>query len=108
MRCELKGEGREASLVFAERDAVDPDCGGRHGAFKVDEDTFASGGRGILEATPIGGDKLVVLVVEAMPRQLHIGMGNDNSFEGRIVETGEMRALYFGWVIAPVAIHGKH
>ena len=38
------------------------------------------------ETAAIGGDELVILVVEAVPGQLDVGMGNDDWLEGRVVE----------------------
>ncbi len=97
-------EGSEAAFVFAEGDAVDPDGGGGHGAFEVDEDAVAFCGGGRFEAAAIGGDELVDLVVEAVPGQLDVGVGNDDGFEGGVVEGGEVCAFYLRWVVAPAAV----
>lgn len=86
MGCEFKGEGCEASLVFTERNAVDPDGRGRHGAFEIDEDALAAGRCRIFESTTVGGDELILFVVEAVPWQLHICVGNDDFFKCRVVE----------------------
>src|SRR5271170_5916026 len=61
VRSELEGEWRVAAFVFAELSSVDPDGRGGHGAFKVDEDTFAFGLGGELEASAVDGDKFVGL-----------------------------------------------
>ena len=70
MRGQVEGERSVAAFVFAELGAVDPDSGGGHHAFKVDEDMFASGLRGQLEMAAVNRDELVSLLVEAVPRQL--------------------------------------
>src|ERR1035437_1538183 len=43
---EFKGEGGIAALVFTQAHAIEPDGGGGHHSFKVDEDTLAAGGGG--------------------------------------------------------------
>ena len=67
VRRKFKREGREATLVFAQAHAVQPDGGGGHHAFKVDEDTLAARGGGQAEAAAIDGDELIGFFVDAVP-----------------------------------------
>src|SRR5271154_2121266 len=76
VRSELETERSVAALVFAEFGAVDPDGRGGHRAFEVYEDTPALSFGGELEAAAIDGNELIGLVVEAMPRQLDVGVGD--------------------------------
>ena len=89
---EFEGEGREAALVFAEARAVDPDRGGGHYAFEVDEDALAARFGGQLEAAAIDRDELIGFLVEAVPGQRDVGVRNDHALERGIVELGAVAA----------------
>src|SRR6185437_15282198 len=104
MRRQLKRERRKPTLIFAESDAVDPDRRCRHHAFEIDKDAFTSSVSRILEATPIGRDKLIILVVEVVPWKTHIRVRNDDAFKRRVIKPWSVCAFNFRWMIAPVAI----
>ena len=106
MRRQVEGERSVSTFVFAELGAVDPDSGGGHHAFEVDEDVLASGLRRQPETTTIKRDELVSLLVKAMPRQLYVGMRNRDAIEARVVEILVMPALHYAATVAPVAVHG--
>ena len=106
VRREFEGEGSVAALVFAERVAVDPDGGGGHGAFEVDEDALAACGGGKAEVAAVGGDELVVGVVEAVPGEELVGVRKDDGGEGAVVEVWVGVAGCGGGMEEPVAIDG--
>ena len=81
MRCEFKGEGSESPPVFAQTDAIDPHGRGGHHALEIDKDALSRSAARELETAAIGGDKAVIVLVEAVPRQRNIGVGNDNFLE---------------------------
>ena len=81
VRRQVEGERRVATFVFAELGAVDPDGGGGHHAFEVDEDVLASGFRGKLEAATVERDELVGLLVEAVPREPDVGVRDGDAVE---------------------------
>ena len=87
VRRQVERERRVSALVLAEALAVDPDGGGGHHAFEIDEDALAPGFGWKLEAAAIGGDELVVFVVEAVPGQSDVGVGDDDALESGVVET---------------------
>ena len=93
MRSEFERKRRVAAFVFAEADAIDPHGGGGHDAFKVDEDVFALRFGRQREAAAIDGNEFVGFVVEAVPGQIDIGVGNDDAIESGIVEGLVVRAL---------------
>jgi len=107
VRGEFEGEGREAALVLAERGAVDPDGGGGHGAFEVDEDALAARGGWGFESAAIGRDELVGFVVEVVPGQMHVGVRNHDSLKGGVIEVGCVGAFDFAGMVAPTAIDGQ-
>ena len=73
-------------LYSPRRGAVDPDSGGGHHAFEVDEDALASRFRRKLEAAAIERDELVGLLVEAVPRQRDVGVRDHDAIEIGVVE----------------------
>ena len=95
MLCEFEREGCKATLVFAEKNAVDPDGGSGHGAFKIHEDTLACRSLRHFEPSPIGGDEFVILVVEVVPGQCNIRVRDDDWFKLRIVESDCFGASHF-------------
>ncbi len=108
MRRELKGKGRKSALVLAQADAVEPDRGGGHDAFKVDKDTPAAGFGGQAEAAAIDGDKLVGLLVEAVPGLADIGMGHSDAGKAGVVEVAGVGGGRGLGAIAPIAVDGQH
>src|SRR5262249_18476635 len=86
VRGEMEGERRVAAFVFAELGAVDPDGGGGHGAFEIDEDVFAARFGGELEFAAVERDEFVALVIETVPGELRVGVRNHDAFELRVVE----------------------
>ena len=108
VRSEFERKGSVAAFVFAEADAVDPDGGGGHGAFKVHKDAAATRFRGQREAAAIDGDEFVGFFVEAVPGQVDVGVRNDDFIERGIIEGFVVCALDEGMVVAPVAIDGKN
>jgi hypothetical protein len=105
---ELKGKGREASLVFAQEHAVQPDSGGGHHPFKVDEDALAAGGGGQAEMAAIDGDELIGFFVEAVPRHAEIGVGHGDAGEMGVVKVASAGRGRGGGAIAPIAVDGQH
>ena len=101
---EFEREGCKAALVLAKERAIDPDSCRRHGTFEINEDALACGRLRQLEATPIGGDEFVILVVEVVPGQADVSMRNDDALKLRVVEIRGFRALDGRRVITPVAI----
>ena len=101
---EFEGERSEAALVLSQGNAIDPNGGRGHGAFEVYEDALAPRRRGIAEAAAIGGNELVVFVVEVMPGKTDVGMGNDNGLKRSIIERRQVRAFNLGGMVAPLAI----
>ena len=104
---EFEGEGGEAAFVFAESDAVDPDFGGGHDTFKVYEDALALAGGWELEAAAIDGDEFIELVVEAVPGERDVGVGDDDALEGGVIEFRRGGCVGKGAAVAPVAIDGQ-
>src|ERR1035438_2442697 len=107
MRREFKRERRVASLVFTQTHAVEPDGGGGHHSFKVDEDTLVAGGGGQAEAAAINGDELVGFLVEAVPRHAEIGMGHGDAGKVGVVKVAGARRGRGGGAITPIAIEGQ-
>ena len=107
VRRQVERKRRVAAFVLAETHAVDPDRGGGHHAFEIDEHVLAAASGGQLEAAPIDGDEFVGLVVEAVPGQADIGVGNDDAIEAGIVELAAVGALRERLAVAPVPIDGK-
>ncbi len=104
---QLEGERGVAAFVFAELLAVEVDGGGGHDAFEVDENALAHGGLGQLEVAAISGDEGVVLLREAVPRQLDVGVRDDDAVEGCVVEGARGGLLFGGAAVEPAAIHGE-
>src|SRR5260370_37282174 len=104
MSGQLKRKWREPALIFAQRNAVDPDGRGRHRSFKVKENTLAFQAPRRFEATAISRNKLVGLVVEAMPWQEHVGVRNDNLFKTGIIKFNCLGPLHLARGIAPATI----
>ena len=104
---ELEGEGGEAAAVLAEFGAVEVDGRGGHDAFKVDKDAFAAGVCGDVQGAAVEGDELVVFLVEAVPGEADVGVGEDDGGEGGVVEGGG--AGGFGGLggVAPAAVDGE-
>src|SRR5580704_15428449 len=73
---QFKGKRGVAAFVLAELFAVDPDCRSRHHTFKIDEDVLSLGFRRQLESPAIDRNKLVVLVIEAVPGKSNICVWN--------------------------------
>src|SRR5215468_2237858 len=73
---EIERERCVPALVLPESCAVDPDGGGGHRTFEIDEDVLAASLGGQLELAAIERDEFVTLVVEAVPRELDVGVGN--------------------------------
>lgn len=90
VRRDIEAKWRIATLVFAQLGAIDPHFGRGHGSFEVHESAVRGRGGGDLEPAAVGGDKLVRLVVEAMPGQRNIGMRDCDSLEVRVVEVQQM------------------
>src|ERR1700729_1358148 len=107
MRREFEGEGSIAAFVFAQRVAVDPDSAGGHGALEVDEDALAACGGGEAKVETVGGDELVVGVVETVPGEELVGVGKDDGGEGAVVEVWVGVAGCGGGMEEPVAINGN-
>ncbi len=104
MSGQLKRKWREPALIFAQRNAVDPDGRGRHRSFKVKENTLAFQGPRRFEASAVSRNKLVGLVVEAMPWQEHVGVRNDSLLESRIIKFDCFGSLHLARGIAPATI----
>src|SRR5690242_4427417 len=75
-RSQFEAKRRVAALVFSELVAIQVDGRGSHHAFEIDKNALAHGRLGQLEVATIGRDKCVVVLAEAVPRQLDIGVGN--------------------------------
>ena len=107
VRRQIEREGRVTAFVFAETRAIDPNCGGGHDAFEVDENMVTGGLGRQLEAATISGDELVGLVVKAVPGQANVGVGNDDAFEAGVVKVEVVRAFEVTFVEAPIAVDRK-
>ncbi len=59
--------GAARHRLSAETHDTDPDRGGGHDALEVDENVAASRFGRRFEAPPINGDKLINLIIEAVP-----------------------------------------
>jgi hypothetical protein len=104
----FKAKGREAAFVFAQARAVDPDGGGGHDSFEIDEDALPTRGGRQFEAAAIYRDKFVELFVEAVPGQLDVGVRHHDALEGGVVEAGSDCGLSESRTIAPISIDGEN
>ncbi len=73
--------------------AVDPDRGGGHDPFEIDEHVLAASLGGQFETAPIDRHEFVGLVVKAVPGQANIGVGNYDAIECGIVKLAAVGAL---------------
>src|ERR1700722_7738820 len=108
MRRQLKRKWRISALVFSESRTVNPNSRGGHRSFKVDKHMLAARFRGQLEMTPVAGNEFVSLLVETVPGQTNVGVGNNNSFIAGFVEVFRVRPLRHCAVEKPVPVHGKN
>src|ERR1051326_6456403 len=104
MRRQLKRKGRVAAAVLTESLSVDPNSGGRHHAAKVDEDSAPLQLSRQTEVSPVDGDDLVLLIVEAMPRQHLVRMGDRYAFERKVVKARLRRVGKILFAEEPIVI----
>src|SRR5580704_10422390 len=57
---------------------------------------------------PVNGDKLILLVVEAMPWQPNIRVRNNDALKCGVIELPSMRAFDKRMVVAPIPVDGKN
>ncbi len=57
---------------------------------------------------PIDGDKLILLVIEAMPGQPNIRVWNNDAFKRGVVELPRVRSFDECMVVAPIPVDGKN
>src|SRR3954447_8068185 len=105
---EIEREGSVASFVFAKPHPVDPNCRGGHDSFEIDEDALSLRIPGHSEAPSVQRHELIVLLIEAMPRQTFVGMRHDNTFKTRIVKSLVVSAFYLLGTELPAAIDRKN
>src|SRR5580658_10432211 len=104
VRGQIERKRRVATLVLAQPHAIDPNGRGGHDPFEVDENALATCLRGQTKTTPVNGNKLILLVVEAMPGQPDIRMRNDDVIKRRIVELPAVCSFDEGPVVPPIPI----
>ena len=105
---QIERERRVAALVLAELHSVDPNCRGGHDTFEVDEDTLAARLGGKPKTTPVNGYKLILLVVEAVPGQADIRVGNYNALKRRVVELPRVHSFDKCLVVTPISVDRKN
>ncbi len=108
MRRQIARKRRVATFVLAQPHTVDPNGRRGHDTFEVDENALAARLRGQTKTTPVNGNKLILLVVEAMPRQPDIRVGNNDVIKRRVVELPRVRPFDEGPVVTPIPVDGKN
>ena len=95
-------------LCIRETRAVDPYGRGGHHPFEIYEDALALGGGRKFEAPPIERDKLVSLLIEAVPRQSNVGVRDDDLIKPGVVEILIVPSFNDSAAVAPFAVDGQN
>ncbi len=83
---DLDREGRVAALVGADALPVQPELAGGHDALEVEEGPLRGVCARALDVAGVGGDELIVALVEAVVGELAVGVGQVDAFPG--IEVG--------------------
>src|SRR5580704_1310671 len=107
VRRQIERKRRVAALVLTELHTVNPNRRGCHHTFKVNENTLAARLGGQTKSPPVNRDKLILLIVKAMPRQSNIRVRNSDSVKCRVIELPCVSAFDKCMVVAPIPVDGK-
>src|ERR1017187_9180621 len=108
MRSQLERERRKSAFILAEKRAIDPYRRGGHCPFEIHKHAFSSRVPRIFEPPAISRDKCIFLLIEAVPRQLNVGVRNSHDLKRRIIEIRSVSAIHFRRVVPPTAIHRQY
>ena len=107
MGSEIEREGGVATFVLAKANAVNPNGGGGHHAFEIDEDMLSLGFRRQTKPTTIKRDELIGSVIETVPGQAYIGVRDDDTIKGGVVKFFAVGTVDNGFAVSPIAIDGN-
>src|SRR5580700_4277350 len=93
VRRQIERKRRVATFVLAQPHTIDPNGRGGHDTFEVHENALAASLWGQTKTTPVNGNKLILLVVEAMPGQPDIRVRNNDVIKPRVVELRRVRSF---------------
>src|SRR6266853_4669798 len=81
VRRQLKEKWRVSPSILSNARAVDPHGGGSHRSFEIYEHSLAAGFLWKLEMAAINRNELVSLLIEPVPGQAHVSVGNNNTLK---------------------------
>src|SRR4030081_1927371 len=84
---QLKEKWRVSPPILSNAGAVDPNGGGRHRSFEVDEHSLTASFLWKLEMPAISGNELVSLLVETVPWQAHVSGRDKKPPQTSVVKT---------------------
>src|SRR5687767_10224505 len=108
MRSDLEGKSSVAAAILAESLTVQRNGGRSHHAVEIDEHSSSIQSRRHPEVTPVQRNKLIFLVVEAMPRQQLVRMRNGDASEGGVVEARACAAGDVFLAVQPLVIQREN
>ena len=57
---------------------------------------------------PINRDELIKFVVEAVPGQAHVGVGNDDTLKAGVIKILRMSGVAGSFAVFPISIDGQN
>src|SRR5215467_306086 len=108
MRCQFERKRCVAAAIFPESLTVEPYGGSGHDSAEVNEHAALTQFKRHWEVPAINRYKLILLVIESMPRQELVRVRNGDSLESSVVESGSSCIWLRLFAVKPVVIEGKH